>query len=57
MLAKDLREALPEPFCYYASDQLADAGFRTIKRAARSGGAPNERDKFFDGFHRYRRFR
>ncbi|MFI0849518.1 chloramphenicol phosphotransferase CPT family protein [Mesorhizobium sp. IMUNJ23232] len=50
-LAKALREALSEPFCYYASDQLADAGFRTIRRA-RHGGAPGEREKFFDGFHR-----
>lgn len=30
-LANALRAALPEPFCYYASDQ---------------------RDRFFDGFHR-----
>ena len=50
-LAKALREALAEPFCFYASDQLADAGFRTI-RHIRSVGAPSEREKFFDGFHR-----
>lgn len=49
-LAKALRTALPEPFCYYASDQLADAGFRTIKHAARRSG--HERSRFFDGFHR-----
>lgn len=49
-LAKALRTALPEPFCYYASDQLADAGFRTIKRDARRHGF--ERARFFDGFHR-----
>lgn len=47
-LAKALRAALREPFCYYASDQLAEAGFRTIKHA----DAPDERAKFFDGFHR-----
>ncbi len=46
-LAKALRERLPEPFCHYASDQLADAGFRTIRR--RTHG---ERARFFDGFHR-----
>ncbi|MCJ8053189.1 chloramphenicol phosphotransferase CPT family protein [Shinella curvata] len=49
-LARVLRTALPEPFCYYASDQLADAGFRTIKRDARRHGL--ERARFFDGFHR-----
>jgi chloramphenicol 3-O phosphotransferase len=27
--AKALRPALGEPFCYYASDQLADGGFRS----------------------------
>ena len=51
-LAKALRAALPEPFCYYALDQLADAGFRTIKHVARHVGKPNERARFFDGFHR-----
>ena len=51
-LAKALRTALPEPFCYYASDQLADAGFRTIKRRNRVFGAHDERAKFFNGFHR-----
>jgi chloramphenicol 3-O phosphotransferase len=50
-LAKALRAALSEPFCYYASDQLADAGFRTIRRG-RHGATPGEREKFFDGFHR-----
>jgi DNA helicase TIP49 (TBP-interacting protein) len=30
-LATSLREALDAPFCFYASDQLADAGFRTIR--------------------------
>ncbi len=50
MLAKALRSALTEPFCYYASDQLADAGFRTIKHGARRAG--HERSRLFDGFHR-----
>ncbi|SCB48363.1 phosphotransferase-like protein [Rhizobium multihospitium] len=49
-LAKALREVLPE-FCYYASDQLADAGFRALKRNA-AAGSPGERSRFFDGFHR-----
>jgi chloramphenicol 3-O phosphotransferase len=51
-LAKALREALPEPFCYYASDQLADGGFRIIRRELRKVGASDERNRFFDGFHR-----
>ena len=51
-LAKALRTALQEPFCYYASDQLADAGFRTIKHRNRDFGAQGERARFFDGFHR-----
>jgi len=46
-LAKALRTALPEPFCYYASDQLAEAGFRTTRQKRR-----DERARFFDGFHR-----
>jgi len=46
-LAKALRISLREPFCYYASDQLADAGFRADKRFAPS----DERARFFDGFH------
>jgi chloramphenicol 3-O phosphotransferase len=51
-LAKALQAALP-PFCYYASDQLADAGFRTpIRSRADTPGLPTERDRFFDGFHR-----
>ncbi len=28
-LARALQPGLGEPFCYYASDQLADAGFRS----------------------------
>lgn len=50
-LAKALRETLPEPFCYYASDQLADAGFRVLKRGMHPG-MRGERHRFFDGFHR-----
>jgi chloramphenicol 3-O phosphotransferase len=50
-LAKALREILPEPFCYYASDQLADAGFRVLKRGMHHG-MRGERARFFDGFHR-----
>ena len=52
MLAAELRRILSEPFCYYASDQLADAGFRAIKHEVRDVGSPSERDKFFEGFHR-----
>ena len=47
-LAKALRASITEPFCYYASDQLADAGFRANKHFAHS----DERARFFDGFHR-----
>jgi chloramphenicol 3-O phosphotransferase len=47
-LAKALRASIQEPFCYYASDQLADAGFRANKQLAPS----DERARFFDGFHR-----
>ncbi|MBD9593822.1 hypothetical protein IB277_12205 [Ensifer sp. ENS07] len=50
-LAKALREILPEPFCYYASDQLADAGFRVLRRGMHPG-MRGERARFFDGFHR-----
>lgn len=46
-LAKALRNALGEPFCYYASDQLAEAGFRPDRRLA----PRDERARFFDGFH------
>lgn len=51
-LVKALRDALQEPFCYYASDQLADGGFRAIKREPRHAGSRSERERFFDGFHR-----
>lgn len=47
-LAKALRERLEPQFCFYASDQLADAGFRPVQPEARTA----EREKFFDGFHR-----
>lgn len=47
-LAHALRDSINEPFCYYASDQLADAGFRVSKQFAPS----DERARFFDGFHR-----
>ncbi len=46
-LAKALREQLEPQFCYYASDQLAQAGFRPSEQAARSAG----RERFFAGFH------
>ncbi len=47
-LARALRPKLPASFCYYASDQLADAGFRPLDPAARAAG----RETFFDAFHR-----
>ena len=47
-LAKVLRPKLDSQFCYYASDQLADAGFRPGETVARAAG----REQFFDGFHR-----
>ncbi len=47
-MAKALRPKLDPEFCYYASDQLADGGFRPIEPAARLAG----RQKFFAGFHR-----
>jgi chloramphenicol 3-O phosphotransferase len=46
-LAKGLRPALEPQFCYLASDQLADAGFRPLQLEARAAG----REKFFRGFH------
>ena len=46
-LARALRLVLPNEFCYYASDQLADAGFRPVEPKARLDG----RAKFFRGFH------
>ena len=47
-LSRALRPLLDPTFCYYSSDQLADAKFRPIDPAVRSAG----RDQFFDGFHR-----
>jgi chloramphenicol 3-O phosphotransferase len=47
-LAKALRPALPATFCYYTSDQLADAGFRPLDITARG----ETREAFFVGFHR-----
>lgn len=47
-LARALRARLPPEFCFYSSDQLADAQFRPVDPAARSAG----REKFFDAFHR-----
>jgi len=47
-LAHALRPKLEPQFCYYASDQLADEGFRPLDPVARATG----REKFFAGFHR-----
>jgi len=47
-LSHALRAQLAEPFCLYASDQLADAGFRPPAPHHRHAG----RERFFDGFHR-----
>ena len=47
-LSHALRAQLAEPFCLYASDQLADAGFRPTAPHQRHAG----RERFFDGFHR-----
>jgi chloramphenicol 3-O phosphotransferase len=47
-LSYALRAQLAEPFCVYASDQLADAGFRPPSPHQRYAG----RERFFDGFHR-----
>lgn len=46
-LARALRPVLDKEFCYYASDQLADAHFRPLDPVARLAG----REKFFRGFH------
>jgi chloramphenicol 3-O phosphotransferase len=46
-LVAELRPLLPDTFCYYASDQLADEGFRPTAPVARLHG----REAFFDGFH------
>jgi chloramphenicol 3-O phosphotransferase len=47
-LAQALRLKLEPQFCYYASDQLADSGFRQLDPTVRWA----ERQRFFDGFHR-----
>ncbi len=47
-IARALRPALRPSFCYYASDQLADAGFRPLDPVEREAG----RERFFLGFHR-----
>lgn len=45
-IAVELRNLLPDTVCYYASDQLAAAGFRPLRSST------EERCRFFDGFHR-----
>ena len=47
-LAEALRTKLAPQFCYYASDQLADAAFRPVDPANRFAG----REMFFAGFHK-----
>lgn len=47
-IAAKLRPALGPTFCYYASDQLADAGFRPPDPETRW----TLRENFFRGFHR-----
>ncbi len=47
-LAKELRLKLEPQFHYYASDQLADEGFRPVDEDVRY----ECRDLFFKGFHR-----
>ena len=47
-LAQALRLELEPQFHFYASDQLADEGFRPLDKAARFAW----RQAFFDGFHR-----
>ncbi len=47
-IARALRAKIDPGFCYYASDQLAEGGFRPVDAAARKAG----RSAFFEGFHR-----
>jgi chloramphenicol 3-O phosphotransferase len=47
-LAKELRVQLEPQFHYYASDQLAGAGFRPLDEDVRF----KYRESFFEGFHR-----
>lgn len=53
-ICRELQKQLDDAWCYYASDQLADAGFRDPgkKEAALDHEMPAERMRFFDGFHR-----
>ncbi|MCR9139788.1 MAG: chloramphenicol phosphotransferase CPT family protein [Alphaproteobacteria bacterium] len=44
-IARELRTLLPKDFCYFASDQLADAEFRALEKS------DSERQRFFAGFH------
>lgn len=50
----ELQKQLDDIWCYYASDQLADAGFRDPgkKQPLHDGELPAERLRFFNGFHR-----
>ena len=45
-IARALKPILPASFCYFSSDQLAEAGFRA------ADVSPAARLRFFDGFHR-----
>lgn len=47
-LAQALRPELEPQFHFYASDQLADEGFRPLDTEVRFAW----RETFFDGFHR-----
>lgn len=52
-LAHALRPHLPLPFCYYASDQLAESGFRPLASSLAGESAYwASREQFFAGFHR-----
>lgn len=53
-ICAELQKQLDEVWCYYASDQLADARFRDPykKEIAQDHKMPAERMRFFDGFHR-----
>lgn len=53
-ICMQLQKQLDEVWCYYASDQLAEAGFRdpVKKELAGDNEMPAERLRFFDGFHR-----
>lgn len=53
-ICSELQKQLDEVWCYFASDQLADAGFRDPgeKEIASDHEMPAERMRFFNGFHR-----